>query len=311
MAENAKNRLDPSHLGMFIVSIIWGASWPIGRIIGRELPPFSAAFLRFAFAFPVLFVVARKMEGRIQLNRRQHLQILGLGSIQVTLYNFLYFLGLRYTSSSDAALIIAINPTLIAIGAAAMYSDEKLSSERIAGLVLAFLGVTLIFWKSPNVGVENRMLGNVIILGAAFAWAAFSVLSRPVYKVVKPITFNAWSSLYGWALLGLLALTEDWQSLSPSLNVWLCLVYLAIFSGAFANSVYSTCIERIGPSRAAIFINLVPVFAILVAIILLGEKFSAWYVVSLLLILFGIRLVNRRPEPFGDLRSTNTERSIK
>ena len=197
------------------------------------------------------------------------------------------------TSASDAVLIIATMPTLTAIISALLYKDERLTIQRVLGLGIALAGISIVFLLSPNTDVQNRIFGDFIIFLAAMTWATFTALSRPLYKEIKPLTFNAWTSLYGWIALGFLALLEQPWDVRPSRTAFAILFYLGVFAAALANTIYSFSIKRIGPSKTAIFVNLVPVLGILSSILWIGEKFSIWYLVSFSIIIIGIRIVTK------------------
>lgn len=282
----------------------WGLSWPLGSIIVQALPPLFAAFLRYSIAMP-LFILAAKLfdkknKFKIRLSdTKLQLKLAGLGALQVSLYNILFLTGLKYTSSSDATLIIAINPTLTAIFAAGLYADEKLTKNRVMGLSTALIGVTLIVLLSPNVDVEDRLLGDLIIFLAALVWALFTVLSRPLLKQIKPLTFTAWTTVYGWIFLLISTLIVDIEYFSfeqlksiPTDVIW-ALMFLAVVAAVYGNIAFNTGIVKIGPSKTAIFVNFVPVFGVFFSVLLLSDEFSMWYFLSFFLIIIGVLIINK------------------
>ncbi|MCE7734786.1 MAG: DMT family transporter [Candidatus Heimdallarchaeota archaeon] len=279
------------------VVMFWGASWPAGSIISKSVPPITAAFIRYTISLPFFFAAALIVDRNIRLEKRMHLKIIPLGIMQVSLYNIFFLTGLKYTGPSDAVLIIAMNPTITAIIASLLYQDEKLTKFKIQGLVTALLGVAIVVILSPNVDVPNRLLGNFIIFLAAFTWAAFTAFARPVLREVKPLTFTAWGSFYGWLLLLILSPIQGPWFIKMESNVIYGLIYLALVAGVYGNIIYNSGVRRIGPSRTSIFVNLVPIFGVISSLFILPEeKFSFWYVVSIILILRGVSLVNRKPK---------------
>ncbi len=280
--------------------MIWGGSWPIGRVIAQNLPPLLASAMRYSIALPFFILFAWIAERSLKLgSRKMHLKVAILGVFQVSLYNFFYLSGVRYTSASDATLIISLTPTLTALIASKVHIDEKLNLAKIIGLMFALTGVALVMLQSPNTDVEDRFLGNFFIFMASLIWATFTVFSKPVLKQVKPMIFTAWGSIYGWIVLVVLALVVDFDYLTADTfvnldtNVYLGLIYLAILAGAVGNIVFNGTIKKIGSSNTAIFVNFVPVFGITFSVILLGEAFSLWYLVSFVLIVTGVTIVNR------------------
>ena len=289
-----------SYMALFSVTMIWGGSWPIGRLIAQSLSPLLLAAMRYTIALPFFLFFAWVAERTLKLgSRKLHLKVAILGVFQVSLYNFFYLSGVRYTSASDATLIISLTPTLTALIASRVHIDEKLTVAKIIGLLLALSGVALIIFQSPNTDVEDRLLGNFYIFLASLTWAIFTVFSKPVLKEVKPMIFTAWGTIYGWIVLVVLALVVDFDSLdletfiNLDMNVYLGLIYLAILAGAVGNIIFNSTIKKIGSSNTAIFVNFVPIFGITLSVIFLGELFSLWYLVSFVLIFTGVTIVNK------------------
>ena len=282
-----------AYASMSMVVVFWGMAWPIGRILSLELPAITAAFFRYSIVFPILFFSAYMLKINIKLKKEVLAKIMLLGFLQVSLYNYLFLTGVKYTSASDAVLIISINPVLTAIISSFVYQDEKLKINKIIGLFLSITGVAIIAYNSPNTNVENRLLGDAIIFGAALTWALYTTFSRPIYKTVHPIAFNAWSSLFGWLLLGILSIPQQPWNSRPSKSAIYSLLYLGIIAAALANVIFSNSVKYIGPSRTAVFVNLVPVFGVLSSVIILKEKVSIVYLLAFLIIITGIYLVQK------------------
>ena len=285
-----------SYIGMILTIIFWGLSWPVGKIIATNFhgASLTAAFIRFTIAFPALAVIVFLKEKSVSVPRELHIKLIILGLLQVTLYNFLYLTGLIFTSSSDASLIISLNPTITAVISSQLYSDERLTINRLLGLVVAFSGVTLIFFLSPNASGGNNILGDLIIFGGAFVWAIATSFSRPIFKQITPLRYQFWVTLYGWIALGLLSLFEKPWKVSVSGESWLALIYLGLFAAATANVLFSTGVKNLGPTKTSIFVNFVPLLGVIFSIIILSENFSVVYIVAFLLITAGVTLVNRR-----------------
>lgn len=284
---------------MFLVVVLWGLSWPFGRKVATEelgSVPFTAAFIRFSFALPLLFIAVRLIDGELTIPRGFITRIAILGVFQISIYNFFFLSGLRYTSGSDAVLIINAGITSISIFLASkIYKDEQITIRRFIGVIIAIFGVSIIFFLAPDQNVSNRLLGNLLIIGASISWSVYTVYSRPIYKKIPPLTFQLWATIFGWVLLGLLSGLEQIRTPTSSItfgSLWR-LAYLGIFAAAFANTLYSISVKHIGPSRTSVFVNLAPLFGILFSVLLLEEVFSIWYLVSFGIIFTGIFIVNK------------------
>ncbi len=290
---------------LLLTVISWGGAWPLGSIVVHALPALFAALLRYTIALPIFIIAALSLEkNRLKedfnfRSIKNHLYLMLLGLLQITLYNLFFFSGLKYTSSSDATLIIASNPIFTAIFASLLYKDERLTGKRMLGLLFAISGVILIVIQSPNTDVENRLLGDFIILMAAMTWASFTVLAKPLLKKIKPLTFSAIVTSYGWLFLFISALVIDTEYFKWDVIVNLenevvsSLIFLAVFAAAMAYIFFNKGIEIIGPSRTSVFVNLVPVFGVTFSIILLGDNFSSFYILAFAMIVSGVYLVNK------------------
>ncbi len=168
-------------------------------------------------------------------------------------YIISFFLSsLRYTSSSDAVLILnAAIAVISAVLASIVYDDEKLNRKRIFGLGITMVGVLIVFIASPNTDVENPLLGNLIILLAALVWSIYTVYSRDYYEEIKPLPFQFWTTIWGWLFLGIFAIFEVIiiNDFSIDITTYGALLYLGVFGAAIPNTLFSKSINHIGPTR--------------------------------------------------------------
>ncbi|MCH8907053.1 MAG: DMT family transporter [Candidatus Heimdallarchaeota archaeon] len=284
---------------LLLFSVLAGATWPAGKIIAASLSPFAAAFYRYSIALPIFLILMKTTGSWVSVNKRVHLKLAVLGFLGVTLYNFLFLEGVKNTAASDASLIFAATPTFTILLSNYINPDDKISKKKIVGVVTSLIGVSFIFLQSPNVEVTNRLLGNSLILLSTIVMASYTAFSKPLFKEVSPTQFSTLTIFYGWLFLGILVLFEDVTYLSPQSflkltnEVRYSIIYLGLFI-AYATIVYAHGIKKIGPSRSAIFINLIPIFGVLSSIILLSEKFSLWYIPSFSLIMVGVYFINRK-----------------
>lgn len=292
-------KLYTAYISMIIVIILWGSSWPIARFISTSQlgsHPFTVAFIRMTFAVPFLLIAVRIIDGEIKFPKHLIKPIAILGFFQVAMHNFFFLSGLRFTSGSDGVLIINAGIAVIApILAHRIYEDEKLTAIRVFGMSISMVGVILIFFASPNQDVENRILGNFLILGASTSWAIYTVYSRPLVREISPISFQLWAGVFGWLYLGIIATGEQINSPNTNLSFdtgWR-IAYLGIFAAAIAYSLYNVSIKHLGATKTAVIVNIAPVFGIFFSIVFADEAFSMIYPLAFGIIFVGIYLVNR------------------
>lgn len=281
-----------TYILMGLVGFFWGSGFPVAKIVSEKLPPATAAFYRFSIALPFFFVIAFYKDNHIMIERRLHAYAAVFGILQVTMYNYLFFRGVGLTSASNATLIVSSGPIITAVIASILFVDEKLTKQRLIGLISAFTGVAIIILFSPN-REPGGLTGDFIIFLSATVFAAYTVFSRFCYKLMSPYLLTAWGAFYGTLALFLLSLTESNQEKTIDSDVILALLYLSLAAGVFGFLMYNYGAKEIGPTRAAIFTNSVPMFGVITSVVLLGETFSYLHVVSFCFIVYGVYLVNK------------------
>lgn len=267
------------------------------RIVSREAGPFSAAFLRFVVAsfFMVLFVV--KTNGRmVPLRAGQFLPLLMLGLTGVFAYNFLFFSGLKTITASRASVIVSANPAFIALFSALVFR-ERLGFLKISGIFLSVCGAAVVVARgNPTALFHGGIgLGELYIFGCVASWVCYSLVGKVAMKSLSPLLAATYACLIGTVLLFLPALGEGVAGRFPHFSpaVWLGIFYLGFFGSALAFTWYYEGIRSIGPSRAGVFINLVPVSSVLLAFLILNEALDLSLLVGALFIVTGVYLTNR------------------
>ena len=273
-------------------AFFWGSAFPVAKIVTGKLPPATAAFYRFAIALPIFFIIAKIRVGQISINRKDHLYAAGFGIQQVAMYNYLFFKGVSLTSASNATLIVSTGPIIIAVIASFLFADENLTRGRILGLISAFLGVALIIIFSPN-KESGGLTGDFIIFLSAVVFATYTIFSRYCFKLMSPYVLTAWGTFYGVIDIFLLSIPETHKTKTFDGELILALLYLSLAAGVIGFLVYNWGASEIGPTRASIFVNSVPMFGVITSVVLLGEVFSVWHIISFTMIVAGVYLVNK------------------
>jgi len=301
---------------LILTTIIWGFTWPLGRwlvseeIGGATIPPFMIAVIRYFLAVICFFLILRFKEGTLNWQfAKKNWKILALmGLLSVTVYQAGYLIGELLTSASDASIMVATNAVWVIILSSAFLKTERFAWRKMVGSLLAFTAVIIVVGFSPNVNVENRILGDIMILMAAFAYAAYTVISRFFLNKTREdaesyqpssIWIMTWVSLFGFLITTPIALIISPEFLIPATyitipsRVWIGISYLAFISTIGAYTFYLEGVKRLNASRAAIFQALVPLFGVLFSALFLQEEFDVIvYPFALLLVVLGITLVN-------------------
>ncbi|MHA2283104.1 MAG: DMT family transporter [Promethearchaeota archaeon] len=305
-----------AYLLLILTMIIWGGTWPLGRWLvseevgGATIPPLMIAVIRYFLALICFFPILKYKEGTLNWQfAKENWKILTLmGLLSVTIYQVGYLLGEIFTAASDASIMVATNAVWVVILSSIFLKTESFTWKKIIGTLLAFVAVIIVVGFSPNIDVLNRILGDVLILAAAFAYAVYTVTSRfflnktqknPTSHQPSSLWILTWVSLFGFLLTTPIALVINPEYLNPieyfniPIRVWIGISYLAFISTIGAYTFYLEGVKRLSASRAAIFQTLVPLFGVILSAIFLQEQFDVIiYPLSLFLVILGIILVN-------------------
>ena len=286
---------------LVMVAALWGGTFIAGKILAQSLPLMTAAFGRFLVASILLVIVAIKMEGKLpRLNRQQMLLTAILGFIGIFLYNICFFGALARVPAGRTSLFVSLTPIVTAVLAALIFS-ERLGLRRWMGIAAALLGAIVVITRGDLIeGMtdisQSLGLGELMMLGAVFSWASYTLISRKVLETLSPIVATTYGTLWGFVFLSIGAVGElkdiDWMHLDWP--VWISVFYLGAFGTVLAFIWYYQGIQTVGPSRTAIFTNLVPAFGVIFSAVLLGEPILISMVVGGLIAVFGVSLVNKK-----------------
>ena len=292
-----KNSLFLIYLKLVLTAAFWGGTFIAGRLIAGHIGPFSAAFLRFAIASIFLLVIAWKTESRLPLPpRRLFLPIFLLGMSGVFSYNFCFLNGLKYIEAGRASVIVANNPIAIAL-LSAYFFKERLTPLKIVGILLSISGAIVVITKGEVLTFfqNNIGRGELFLLGTVASWVTYSLLGKALMKDLSPILSVTYSVLTGMSALFLPACFEGLlQNLSSySIQQWAGMFYLGFFGTVLAFIWYYQGIQQIGPTKAGLFINFVPISGVLLSSLFLGETLTPSLLIGLLLVVSGVYLTNR------------------
>ncbi|MFO7459520.1 MAG: DMT family transporter [Desulfatiglandales bacterium] len=286
------------YIKLLLTALFWGGTFIAGRLIADRVQPFSAAFLRFAVASSLLLLLMVRQEGRLpRINRAQFVALFFLGMTGVFAYNALFFKGLQFVSAGRASLIIANNPVFITLFAALIFK-EKLSWVNVGGILLSVTGVIIVISKGdPGVLLSGGVgWGELLIFGCVASWVAYSLIGKAIMRDLSPLVSVSYSALMGTAALIIPALVEGIATGIPDYSIldWTCISYLGVFGTVLGFVWYYEGIKALGATRAGQFINFVPVCAILLAFLILGEPFTWSLLVGAGFVFSGVTIANMK-----------------
>ena len=315
MTRRTENTVQRSPLTVYaaltLSALFWGSGFAVIKFGLRSVTPLQllAGASLFAALAEVLWCAGRGRMGQLRLPADLLWPVLALGVVGQTILNGLTFLGLEWTTATNAALLYASSPILIGLFAT-MFLGEAFGPRKLLGSLVGFLGVAVIITQGRpgTVQIHGVMLGNLIVFGGAVYWAVYSVATRGIAQRISAEAFTFYLLLLG--AVGPMA--WDWARerhfpLSgigrPGLAA---MAFMGIATLTIAMNFWNWGLERIAASRVGVFSYLEPVFASLVAMTFLGERLTAASGAGAALVFAGIYFSVR--EPHSEMSSSHSEK---
>jgi drug/metabolite transporter (DMT)-like permease len=279
-------------LALILMTMIWGTNFVVAKSTFAQLAPMVFMTLRFIFASIVILAVLLVRERSFSLRRVDYIRVALLGLVGTSIYQPLFINGLALTTASNSALLLASTPALIAL-INRVLGRERLDLRGWFGITLAFTGIALIVESGGGVELGSATLfGDLLVLCAAIAWSLYSVLSAPMLKIYSPLRLAALSTAMGtvpFFFIGAPALlAQDWSRVD--VRGWGGVTFSSVFAIALAYIIWNTGVQKIGGARTAIYNNLTPVVAALVASIFLNEQITSLKIIGAVVIFVGLYL---------------------
>ena len=319
------NKTLSSFFGLFLATLIWGAAGPIIKNTLEYIPPITFLFLRFLIACTVLLPYTIYEVQKVGINPKDYLNLFLLGVCSQSSL-VLIFIGLKYTTSLDNA-IIGLLGSILSVFAGYYFYKEKIKKEVRLGLLLSILGTIIVvieplFRQTRDIAIWERVFGNTLILINDFAWVLFIVWSKmsmgerstllrktlsfihikPMTKEYPPTLITSISMFVGLFTIAPLALLESVGMFGPvqyfnisniDVKGVLGLFYMALLSSIVAYVAYQKSLKNIKVSDAAFFGYLSPLFTFPVALIMLKEIPNTFVIVGSVAIAIGVFIAEK------------------
>jgi drug/metabolite transporter (DMT)-like permease len=253
------------------------------------------ALMRFFLAAIVLWPLGeRKRAGRI-IARSDQKKIWVLGLLAIPLNQGFFLYGLQWTTAAHSALLYGLTPLFVMLFAA-WKLKERVTLWRVAGISLAFAGVVIVLLEQGLDLDPEQFRGDILVLLAVVAWALYTVLGKPLIEKYGAMVITARAMTYGTILFLPIGLTSiiEFQPALVGTEAWIGLLYCALLTSVVAYSLWYWALQYIDATQVAVFSNLQPVLAALLAWALLGEPLTTVFVGGGVLVLAGVFLTGRK-----------------
>ncbi len=276
---------------LLLMAVIWGINFSVVKFATTEMTPLAFTGLRVMIAAVVLLALAYARGGTFP-TRREILSLMALGVLGNGFYQLFFVQGIALTKAGNAALIVAAAPAMIAI-TSRLGGVERVNRRVVAGIVLSLSGVALVVLGSARSSHGmGTFLGTLLVFCGTLCWTGFTVMLQPFARRLDPIQLSAFTMLGG--TLPLLVVTPraliatDWAHLG--LAAWGAVFYASVISMGVAYLFWYRGLRVLGPTRTAVYANLQPAIAIIVAWIFLREAPTIWQGVGTGTIMTGVFL---------------------
>jgi len=250
-----------TYLMATMAAIFWGANFNLARPVIAEMGPYVAGASRYVLAAAVIVLIAQM---RKEMIPAQHWKAyLTLGVVGVFGFNLFFFLGMETSSAINGALIMALNPLLTAVLGYVILRDRP-SNQQMIAFPIGIAGVAIVV-----LGAGARLtvaVGDIYILIASLNWALYNVLVKKMMpKQVSGIANTAGIMTVGAMALTMAAIMHGDHVVVPTIHAGAALLTMSLGGGVLAYLFWNASITHLGPSKAAIFMNLVPVTTMVIA----------------------------------------------
>ena len=251
---------------LLFMSIIWGVNFSVVKYGTMQIPALAFNGIRMTIAVLTLVLLMR-VRGGPRMSWRDARALFVLGLFGNGLYQIMFIEGIARTRAGTVALILAAGPAFVAL-IGRVLGVERVSARGWGGIALSLAGIALVTAGTPaSSSGSTALTGNFLVLGGAFLWAAFSVLLKPYANRIGAVQLGAMTMLGGLLPLLLVATPAlsglSWTAIS--LGTWGALVYSGFGALVVAGLFWLRGVRVLGPTRTAMYVNLQPVMALLVA----------------------------------------------
>jgi len=279
------------HLAAMLTILIWGTTFVSTKVLLQDFTPIEILFFRFIIGLLTLVLIYPR---RLKVSlKSQEIVFAAAGLSGVTLYYLLENVALSYSLASNVGVIICIAPFFTAILAQVFLEGEPLNPNFFLGFIVAIAGICLISFNGTTT-FELNPLGDLLAVLAAFAWAAYSILTRKIagfgYNAIQT-TRRVFSYGLLFMLPTLFFFPFEWEFTRFANPIYLFnILFLGLGASALCFVTWSFSVRLLGAVKSSIYIYMVPVITVVTSVIVLHEKITGMAALGILLTLVGLVL---------------------
>ncbi|WP_445486923.1 DMT family transporter [Niallia sp. 03133] len=278
---------------LIVATLLWAGNYICGRFLGPALPATLLNTVRWAISTIILFGLLILNKKKIPVFVRwKEFSILGF--LGVFAFSTLNYLGLKSINASQAGMISAGIPITI-LAFTPLFLKEKIKAKAWIGAAISIIGVILLVKGKSSTSSEGSIVGEIEILLSCVAWGMYTVLGKKYGKNIDPLTLTAGAALYGTLFSAISCIgTVQPSMIHMTKNAWICIFYVSTLASVVAYFAWNAGVKIVGAGRAAPFINLLPVWTVVLGVLLLQEQLSGVTFVGGIITIFGAILASMK-----------------
>ncbi len=282
---------------LLLVASFWGGSYFFTGVAVKELPVFSIVMSRYAIAGPLLLLLIYWRGERFPWHR----DIIGIGLFLATFNQLIPFSliawGQGHIPSAVASILNAAGPIVTLVMAHYLTHDDRMNRRRAAGVVIGFAGMGIMIGAAAMQALNVSILAQLACVLATLSYAFGSITARKFTRRIKPTEMVAAQSVVAGIMLlpVLLAVDRPWTLPIPSVGTWLSLLGLGVLSSTVGHLIFFRLLATAGATNISLVSYFMPVSAILLGVVFLGDVLESRHVAGMCIIAFGLAVMDGRP----------------
>ena len=282
-----------------LCGIFWAGNAISSRLAVGEITPLTLVFLRWVLVLGVLWpVYGSQVRAHWPEIKPRLTSVILMGTLGFTAFNVLFYLAGHYTTALNIGILQGAMPMFVMAGAFLAHGT-RVTLMQVAGVLITSVGVLVVATGGAPLAILeiefNR--GDLLMLAASVLYAFYAVALRKRPQLPGPAFFTLLAMIAAATSLPLVVFEGLTTGLAmPTTKGLLVTAFVAIFPSCLAQLYFMRSVDLIGPGRAGVFMNLVPVFTAILAVVILGEPFAVFHLVALVLVISGILLAQHAPQ---------------
>ena len=281
------------------LALAWGSSYLFIKIGVQTVPPLSLVAWRLLVGLAILAIVVVVTRTPLPRDPRTLGHLAVLGAVNIAIPFWLIGWAEQHITSGLTGILQSVSPFVTLVLAAAFVHDEHITRGRLVGIAIGFAGILVL--SAPNladagtVAGAERLLGELGVVLASVAYGTGNTYARRALRETRPLVLATGQVAWAFAMVAVLAIVVDGGVTVPRVpEAWLAVGWLGAVGTGFAYLVFFRLLTRWGPTRASLVAYLLPVVAVVLGVVVLGETVDATFLAGAVLIVAGIWVVDRR-----------------